>query len=213
MEGTCWDKEFAASGNASDVGRGMIWTSNSAHPDVAMVSHPTITRIARGYVSVLAALEVPLIGAIALLHLCVIMGVKQPSIEYGAWLFRVSVVLALPAAAFIRDSARWMDQVKSCPAWIWKTALGLALYSAAILLLQMIFSDDPSFSDHTLMMSGFPIGFNAMVVCIVYPVLRSNYLEDAELIRRVGASIAMVTVCALTLLAYQAGCLRHAKSY
>jgi len=113
-----------------------------------------LARFAYAYVFLLAALEILISILTFALHMSVIMGVKAHSAEYATILFRASVFLCVPAVAFQRDRLEWFDQVKSCPAWMWKTALGLATYSGIILVLQMLFSEEPYFSDYALIMSG-----------------------------------------------------------
>ncbi|MGB9457142.1 MAG: hypothetical protein WCB12_13930 [Bryobacteraceae bacterium] len=53
-----------------------------------------VARFAYAYVVLLATLEIPTIILAFALHVSVIMGVKGPSMEYSAILFRASVILA-----------------------------------------------------------------------------------------------------------------------
>jgi len=56
---------------------------------------------------------------------------------------------------FSKDYLRWMDQVKACPKWLWKSAVGVALYSMSTFVVLM-FSGDMALCNYTS--SGFPLG-------------------------------------------------------
>jgi hypothetical protein len=91
-----------------------------------------VARLAYAYVSLLIIFELSTIVLMAALHVIVIVGVTAPCTGCGAILFNVSLVLGFPAAAFLRYSHEWMKRIKSCPAWMWKTALGLGAYSLVL---------------------------------------------------------------------------------
>jgi uncharacterized membrane protein (DUF441 family) len=75
-------------------------------------------------------------------------------------------------------------------------------------LIQVLFGNSHP-SDSDLVISGFPIGFDAITICILYPVLRPGCLDGPELIKRTAASIMIVALGVIAFLAYQAGYLRH----
>jgi hypothetical protein len=80
------------------------------------------------------------------------MGAKEPYLGFGAPLFRAAVVVGLPVFAFIKDSLRRVDQIKSCPKWMWKAALSLGVYVLLTAFLQrVIFPQGP---DESLIVGG-----------------------------------------------------------
>jgi len=165
-----------------------------------------IFRLARGYISLLLALELLLLTASFVLHVGVFfMGRTTAYDEYGLILFRAAVIVGIPTFAFVKDSLRWVNQIKSCPKWMWTGSLLLGLYS----LLTVFFPQGPSFADRILTISGFPLGFEAISVCILYSVLSRHYLERAEVTRRALHSVIIGCLVAAMFLAFRAGYLRR----
>jgi hypothetical protein len=164
-----------------------------------------IARFAYAYAFVLSALEMLCFSATLLLHLGLFVGARDPCIRYGIPLFRTSVIIGVLATAFVKDPADWMTQVKSAPAWMWKSALSLGVYALFIVLLQIVLVGDHSSSDNSFMVSGFPLGFDAIIICILDPVLWKRYLDNPQLIRRTGTSMIMGALGVLSLLAYRVG--------
>jgi|SRR5271165_104558 len=169
-----------------------------------------IARLAYAYVGLLFLLGTLLFTASLLLHVTLFM-VGSPKIyaEYGLMLFRGGVVVEIPVFAFLKDGLRWMDQIKSCPKWMWRTALAIGLYS----LLTFFFPQDAPLSESPLILSGFPLGFEAIALCILYSVLWSGYLEKPVVVRRALHSIIIVAVVVTAILAYRAGYLGHPQRY
>jgi hypothetical protein len=172
----------------------------------------TMTRFADAYVTVLLALEVLLFAASLLLHVSVLAGARKPYAEYGVTLFRMQVVVGFPIIAFIKDGLKWMDQIKSCPKWMWKSAVSLGLYGLFIFCLQVIFPEGRSISEQALTVSGVPLGFDAIYSCILYSVLYAGYLDKSEVVRRALGSVIFIVLGVITFLAYRAGYLRRANS-
>lgn len=155
-----------------------------------------ILGIARGYVRLLLTLQLLLLTASFILHVSVFfMGPTAPYDEYGVIWFRASVIVGIPTFAFVKDSFGWVDQIKSCPKWMWRGSLLLGVYS----LLTAFFPD------RVLTVSGFPLGFEAISICILYSVLSRGYLERTVLVRRALHSVVMVGLGAAVLLAFRAG--------
>ena len=123
-------------------------------------------------------------------------------------LFRGEVIVGILVIAFVKDGLRWMDQIKSCPKWMWRAALILGVYG----LFSSLLPYDPSISAPWTM-SGLPLGFDAISFCILYSVLGPGYLEKSEVVRRALHSIIMGTLIVIVCLAYRAGYLRQPKSY
>ena len=171
-----------------------------------------MARLAYAYVRTLLVLEALLFAASLLLHLSVfIRGPNQAYAEFGLPLFRATVIVGVPVIAFVRDRA-WKNQIKSCPKWMWKGALIVGVYALLIAGAQMIFSGGASFSEDALAVSGFPLGLDAISVCILHSVLWSNYLGQSEVVRRAMHSVALVALGLIVFLAYRAGYFHHPRT-
>ncbi len=173
-----------------------------------------IAWLAYAYVRLLLVLEILLFVASLLLHMSVLIGAKVPFAEYGLILFRGTVIVAVPVAAFIKDSLRWTEQIKTCPRWIWMTALGLGLYGIlTFCALAISAPKGASLTDMALVLSGFPLGFDAISFCILYSVLWRGYLEGPEVVRRALHSVLFVAFGVTMFMAYRAGYLHHHNNY
>lgn len=160
--------------------------------------------MACAYVRALLVLETLLFAASLLLHLSVfITGPNQAYAKFGLSLFRATVIVGVPVIAFVRDGL-WKNQIKSCPKWMWKGALAVGVYALLIACLQIFFSEG-TFSEQALTVSGFPLAFDAISLCILHSVLWSDYLDKAEVVRRAMHSVAFVTLGVIVFLAYRAG--------
>jgi len=165
-----------------------------------------IFRLARCYVSLLVALELLLLAASLALHVSVFFRGRTTAYdECGLILFRAGVIVGIPTCAFVKDSIRWVQQIKSCPRWMWRGSLVLGVYS----VLTVFFPQGPSFADRVLTVSGFPLGFEAISICILYSVLSRGYLEREEVIKRALHSVVIGCLVAVLFLAFPAGSSRH----
>jgi uncharacterized membrane protein YbhN (UPF0104 family) len=171
------------------------------------------SHFAYAYVRFLLVLEVLLFALSLLLHLSVFLGRRGLFVEFGAVLFRGTCIVGIPVTAFIKDSLRWTAQLKTCPQWMWRTALTLGGYGLLLPCLQGIFPEGASFSEQALTISGFPLGFDAIALCIIYSALWSGYLTESEVVKGAGKSLLMVSLGFIAFLAYRAGYLHHAKNY
>jgi hypothetical protein len=162
------------------------------------------SRLSYGYVGFLLVLEVLSLATTLLLHVRAILGVGEPHKEYGLMLFCAALVLGALVTPFLKNNLYWMKQIKSCPMWMWMTALAVGLYGLSILCLGAIVLGSASASRDTMAISSFPLAFDAISVCILYSVLCSGYLAESEVVRRsrlsaIGASFGAIVflVCRL----------------
>jgi hypothetical protein len=169
--------------------------------------------LAHVYLRFLLALLSLLSAASLLLHLTALFGAKWPSAAYGLPLFRATIVVGISVAPFIKDSFGWMDQIKSCPAWMWKAAVSLGVYALFVVCLRVVFPDGPSMADQTWVITGFPLGFDAINLCILYSVVRAGYLRESEIVSRARNSALVVAACIMVTPAYRAGYLPHPQSH
>jgi hypothetical protein len=128
-------------------------------------------------------------------------------------LFRATIVLGISVAPFIKDSFGWMDQIKSCPAWMWKAAVSLGDYALFVVCLRLVFPGGPTTADQTWVITGFPLGFDAINLCILYSVVRAGYLRESEIVSRARNSALVVAACIMVTPAYRAGYLPHPQSH
>jgi hypothetical protein len=96
---------------------------------------------------------------------------------------------------------------------MWKAALTLGVYSIVVFCLQVLFPQGGgSLSEQALAVSGFPLGFDAIALCILYSVLWTGYLSKSDVAKGAGKSLLMVFLGVVAFLAYRAGYLRHPKT-
>jgi len=168
-----------------------------------------IYRFAYAYVRLLLVLEALLFTLSLSLHVSVLIGAKEPFAEFGAILVRGTVIVWIPVIAFVKDGLRWRDQIKTCPGWMWRTALAMGAYGLVILCLGAIFPEGVSPSEQPLIVSGFPLGFDAISLCVIYSVLWSGFLTKSEVAKLTRNSLLMVAFGLIVYLAYRTGYLRH----
>jgi hypothetical protein len=150
-----------------------------------------------------------LFTASLLLHVSVLLGERAIYAEYGFILFRCTVVVGIPVVPFIKDGLRWIDQIKSCPKWMWKLVLSLWAYALLIAVFEVIFGQGASFSDRAWSVSGLPFGFDVLCFCVLYSVLVSGYLEKSEIIRRTWTSVGWAFFEGAVLFGYHIGFLHY----
>jgi hypothetical protein len=157
-----------------------------------------LLRLARAYVRILFAIEIVLFASSLSLHLVVLCARRHVDFGILLFFFVSSIVAQIMVVPFVKENVRWWRQVKRCPGWMWKPALAL-LWVYPIVLI--------SFSKFApaVAISGFPIIFDAINICVLYTVVRLSYLEDPEIAR--GARFSVLAACAVVAmaLAYHAG--------
>jgi hypothetical protein len=165
------------------------------------------TRIAYTYIRVLLFFEFLLFALSLLLHIReFIVGVNGYE-RYGTELFRAAVFVGLCVPPFMKDSLRWVEQIRTCPRWMWRAALILGAYVILIAVLQLV-------GFHfALVISGFPMGFEAIGCCILYSVLWRPIFTDSQVVQRARNSVLFVSFIAVMFLAYRAGYLPHPTSH
>jgi hypothetical protein len=94
----------------------------------------------------------------------------------------------------MKDGLRWKDQVKSCPEWMWKAALGLWAYGFVVFILKVVFPAAPSPIGDPMVVSSFPLGFDAITICILYAAFGRRWLNEAELKRAAAISVVIIGV-------------------
>jgi hypothetical protein len=156
---------------------------------------------AYAYARILLVLTAILFALALVLHLGVLFHVNQSWLKFIPWMFHLIVFVNLLVTPFLRDHLRWMDQVKACPKWLWKSALGAALYSFSTFVVLM-FSGNMSLWNYAS--TGFPLGFDALCFCIIYAAICKNYLSGPEVSRKAlySAGFGILTLVLFTLGSY-----------
>ena len=155
-----------------------------------------IERMAYAYVQLLFALELLFFALSLVLHVSVILGMKGPYAEYGAPLFGVSVLVGCSVPVFAKDG-RWKDQIKRCPKRMWRTALILGGYGLLMVPIGVL-SESWAFS-------GASIAFDAISICLLYPVLWTDYLAPSEVKAKALRSAMFLALITAAFIANRAG--------
>ena len=108
--------------------------------------------------------------------------------------------MALPSP-FIEHAPDWLTQVRASPSWMWKSAFVVAACGFSTAVLPAILPLSHSSSRDALVYFGFPLGFDAVMLCILYSVLWGRYLDDLEMIRRAQYSVILSALILAVFLA------------
>lgn len=165
-----------------------------------------IGRIARAYLLLLLSAEFVLFALSLLLHTGAFLGRRNLITEFGPFLFRCAVLVGILSVPFVKDSLRWTHQIKKSPEWMWKSALTIGVYVIVVMCLQLLlFPQGSTLTDQTLVVSGFPLAFDAISICILWTALRSDFFKSEELAKRAGISVAGIALSIVAFIAYRAG--------
>ena len=173
-----------------------------------------MTRIAKSYVFVLFTLEGLLFGCSLILHFTIfLLGVSQEYERYTHSLLSATILLAIPASAFIKDSLRWVAQIRKSPTWMWRTALGIGIYTIVLLLVQWVIPHNSLDNPMPLAFTAYGAAFGAISCCVLFPVLRRGIFNDAQIIQRFRTSVIFIGIVFAVVVADRAGYIPHTKTY
>lgn len=150
-----------------------------------------IARAGRIYIQALMVAEAILLLASIAIHLSVLTGTVAVYEKYRGVLGTAIIVIGGPAFAFKRRGGGLIAQIKSCPQWMWKSAVAIASYGILTVLAFVIFPTSPRFTS-AFVGSGFPLGFEAIPICILYSALWRLRLDGSELIKGAGISLLFI---------------------
>ncbi len=156
-----------------------------------------IVPLARAYAFLLLAITGLLFSVSFVIHGFVLISGPSNQANFDPSVFKYSVFVGIASCGFMKNGLTWTQQVKCCPAWMWRSAFGLGLYTIGIAALVMILSQGSSFS---IVFSAFPLASNAISFCLLYAVLWCRYLDEAQLAKAAGVSVTMVAVMAAVFL-------------
>jgi hypothetical protein len=171
-----------------------------------------VVRLAHAYIYLLLVLELLLLIALLVVHASVLMGATELYVEFGKALFIGTVLGAIPTFSYIKNAHNWKDEIKYCPKWMWKSALLFQGYGVLVLIVHLIaLTDGNHLFGPSLSFSALPLGFSAISFCILFVVVRTDALDDSELIKRTRESILFIAICVLSYLGNQIIDIYHLK--
>ena len=162
-------------------------------------------RLARSYGIIVFVCNLLVVSCALVLHLGLLMVRTSVSTGLVGLVFQSSVLAGIAATAFMKNGLKWKEQIKTCPQWMWRPALGLGLYALFICCLELIFPPGPAFDDRALTLSAFPMAGAAISSCVVYSALRSTYVERRELPKMAGISLGLLAFMGLLYLIHRGG--------
>ena len=157
--------------------------------------------LARTYVGVLFALVALILGGSLLVNVSVLVGAIGQSNRLSEVLLITSLFATFAGCSIAKERNIWRNEFKSCPKWLRGGVIVLAAYGYIVALAQVFFLEGGNaVLENTVSASAFTLGFNGIAFCIVYSVLFSGALNEAELVRRARNSlIALLVVLTLII--------------
>ena len=146
-----------------------------------------IARATRIYLLALIGAEATLLTSFVLVHLLVVAGNDSIYEVYHGVLMRAVLVVGIPTIGFKSRSVGFLTQIRSCPKWMWRTAVGIAMYG--MLTFALLFSPMDERHLSAWVGSAFPLGFEAVPICILYSALSASRNEETWIIERARVSV------------------------
>jgi hypothetical protein len=147
------------------------------------------------YVRVLFAAEVLLFALSLALHAAtVVWDDKRVFTQICPLLFGGTWVIGAAITPFRnRSNWEWVQEIKLCPGWMWKGALGFGAYLFIVFATVLVNGQPPG--PETI--SAFLIAFNAAGTCLIYSAILSTPITPANLAKRARNSIMIATLCGI----------------
>jgi hypothetical protein len=171
-----------------------------------------IAKCARAYVVALLVVELLLVASSLLPQIGFLAGAQEPRAEYGHALLLGSMVMSLLVFCFAKDKHIFTNELKSCPKWLRSIVIAFCAFGFVVLVARTAFSVNPEQLTGTLAASGFTLGYDAMCVSVLYSVLRSGAISEAEFIKRSRISSIAAIVAIAVFVANRAGWMGHQVS-
>jgi len=149
--------------------------------------------------------EIALFLVSVVIHLLVLMGDRKLYEDYQGALGTAVIIIGGPAFAFKRKGVGLIAQIKSCPKWMWQSAIVIAAYGIATTSL-FIFSTNVVFTS-SFVGSAFPLGFEVIPICILYSSIGPHHLDESQFLRNCMASVIFVILGIIWALAAHHGIL------
>jgi hypothetical protein len=173
----------------------------------------TTTRLARVYAYAVLLLSLLLLIWSLLTHIYALCGYPGPYLVFGRGLVATSIAATFSSIPFCKDRIWWSRQIKLCPKWMWRSALGIGMYQLVLLTVKFFLlpSGDP-IADKTLVFSAWPMAFFAISFCIVYSALFASNSIGIDLTKRARTSAICAAVCVCLFVANRAGYISHLQN-
>jgi hypothetical protein len=155
-----------------------------------------LARITSSYVRLLLVVEGLLFVALVVLHVGMFfLGVDPRFERYTHDLFVAGVLVGICAVAFVENSLKWMAQIKRCPKWMWRTALGTGIYAMSLVLVLWIVSHHSPVNP--IAFSAYGAAFAAISFCLLFPVVAREMFDHSQVVERSRNSLIIICISIL----------------
>ncbi len=168
-----------------------------------------MVKIARAYVAVLFVLDVALLAASLVLHISVWLEARQFYANSGLTLLIGTLIVNFVVLCLAKERNVWKNEFKACPRWVRGMAVALGCYGFGVAIFQTVLLPNAGVPDDTFTVSAIPLAFEALSLTVLYSVLWTDSLPQAELPRRAGTSFVAAVIAVAILVANHAGYLSH----
>jgi hypothetical protein len=144
------------------------------------------------------------LGVTFVVNVGAIVGVLGQNKRLNEVLLIASLVAVFAACSIAKERNIWRNEFKSCPRWLQGAVIVVAAYGYIVALAQVFFLEGGNaVLEDTVSASAFTLGFDGIAFCVLYSVLFSGTLNEAELVRRTRNSLIAVLVFSAFLLSVQ----------
>jgi hypothetical protein len=169
--------------------------------------------LARAYILLLFSLVCLILGMTLVVNVSVIVGMLGQNERLSEVLLIASIGAIFAACSMAKERNIWRNEFRSCPRWLQGAVIAVAVYGYIVALAQVFFLEGGNaVLENTVSASAFTLGFDGIAFCVLYSVLFSGTLNDAELIRRARNSVIMMLVVSIFVIVSRNGHLFQNKS-
>ncbi len=168
-----------------------------------------MVKIARAYVAVLFLIDLALLLISLVLHISVWFGAQELYKHLGLAVLVGTFIVNFVVLCLAKERNVWKNEFKACPKWVRGMAIAFAAYGFGVAIFQTVLLPNASGPDNPLTVSAIPLVFEALSFTVLYSVLWTGSLSQAELPKRTGTSLIAVVIVLAILVANHAGYLSH----
>lgn len=168
-----------------------------------------IVKIARAYVGVLFVVDMALLATSLVLHFSVWLGARQFYAQSGLTLLVGTLIVNFVVLCLAKERNVWKNEFKACPRWVRGMAIAFGCYGFGVAIFHTVLLPNAGGPDDPFTVSAIPLAFEALSLTVLYSVLWTGSLSQAELPRKTGASFVAAVIAVAILVANHAGYLSH----
>jgi hypothetical protein len=168
-----------------------------------------MVKIARAYVAVLFLIDLTLLAASLVLHVSVWLGSRQLYAQSGLAVLVGALIVNFVVLCLAKERNVWKNEFKACPRWVRGMAIAFGCYGFGVAIFQTVLLPNAGGPDAPFTVSAIPLAFEALSLTVLYSVLWTGSLSQAELPRRIGMSFVAAVIAVALLVANHAGYLSH----